>query len=89
MLQFRHHACSAVPAVPCHQRAAAVTGAGNAAERLLEGDAGEEWVAADGPETGRAASNARDAADDEDIPTLGEEGGAKKVGSVWRNPVSS
>lgn len=67
--------------VPCYQRAAAVTGAAAGHEELLEGDAGEQWVAADGPDGGAKQRAAAAAGADDDIPTLGdEEAELQKVG---------
>jgi hypothetical protein len=68
--------------VPCCQRAAAVTGAAAGHEELLEGDAGEEWVAADGPDGNAKQRAAAAAGADDDIPTLGDDDtAAQKVGS--------
>lgn len=67
------HAVPTLCAVPCYQRAAAVTGAAAGHEELLEGDAGEQWVAADGPDGGATRRAAAAAGADDDIPTLGED----------------
>jgi hypothetical protein len=68
--------------VPCYQRAAAVTGAAGGHEELLEGDAGEQWVAADGPDGNAKQRAAAAAGADDDIPTLGDDDAAvTKVGS--------
>ena len=53
-------------AVPCYQRAAAVTGAADQTETLIDGDGDDAWVA---PErSGGAGPSA-----DDDIPTIGDE----------------
>ncbi len=60
--------------MPCYQRAAAVTAAGETNETLLDGDAGEEqWVVADGVGPLGGARTRKSAGEDDDIPTLGEE----------------
>lgn len=57
-----------------------MTGAASAHDALLEGDAGEEWVAADGPDTGGKPKGGAGMENDDDIPTLGEdETAARKV----------
>ncbi len=77
---MRLRCSTCVTTVPCYQRAAAVTGAASAPDALLEGDAGEEWVAADGPDTGGKPNGSAGMEDDDDIPTLGEdEAAARKV----------
>ena len=64
--------------MPCYRRASAVTGAADQAEALVAGDGdGEDWVA---PE--RSGGGAGPSADDDAIPTLGEEGAGK--GNVRR-----
>ena len=68
-------------AVPCHQRAAAVTGAAAAHEKLVEGDEGEQWVEALGPDGSAKQRAAAAAGPDDDIPTLGDDdAAAQKVG---------
>ena len=60
--------CDPIPhhAVPSYQRAAAVTGAADQAEVLIDGDGGDAWVA---PErSGGAGPSA-----DDDIPTIGDD----------------
>ena len=54
-------------AVPSYQRAAAVTGAADQAEVLIDGDGDDAWVA---PER---SGGAGPSADDDDIPTIGED----------------
>lgn len=53
--------------VPCHQRAEAVTRAAHAPEQMLQGDEGEDWVAAEGSGLQSGTGN------DDDIPTLGDD----------------
>jgi hypothetical protein len=68
-------------AVPCHQRAAAVTGAAAAHEKLVEGDEGDQWVEALGPDGSAKQRAAAAAGPDDDIPTLGDDdAAAQKVG---------
>lgn len=73
--------CRLHAAVACRQRAAAVTGAAAAHEKLVEGDAGEQWVEALGPDGSAKQRAAAAAGPDDDIPTLGDDdAAAQKVG---------